>query len=896
MATMHAFEGNVMPIRLLLCALCLALLAACGGSPAGTWQDSGGTRMGAASEPAQYHDVMQRIYIAYFGRPADPGGLAWYSDRMRDAGAPLTVEAMVREYGSNAAMRVQIDQFGTSLESGRLYPGDNASFVTAIYRNLFNRAPDSAGLDYWAGNIDSGRMGRAIAAMAIMAGARDADADIITRKTAVATAFTSSLTTPALLKSYDGDGPAAIVRAMLAQVGNTTTVPSFQPVLDTTLARLLAAAEGLKVVAVLRPSVVDFDSTGLAIPWTVHADHVRFASLPPQLSVGAVFILRQRAYVVEQIVASADGSGVLVVTATPDIRQLFSTLTVSGGMTPESGTFELDPAISRLGRQGGLAPSSCIVLKGEQSCTFEVGSDNATISGKAGFRHLTLSKVDIDIASTSSVVEATGEVFLDAEVAFKPVNGAKELKGEFKLGTLNVPLPGTPLLTLQIPLTLAYTVQANLALTYKIALVSPLAMKQLQLPATPGTGGSVAHTREPTVTPSIAFAPAGPATGAMGMTVSAFAGVKTGIYVAALKDIGLAGIPLRAGVNGEGYFELASLAGTPPCWTLVPEVAAYAAFEVAFAKLGKLTTPEFKVYQFSLPRLESTAKCSSVPPKDCQDAFPVPMRWYKEALDRNSACENGQFPCSGYKEIPTMLSVHNYLAYGDTEDPSGSAIADYGSSPRDKIEALYRSALQGPTARFYHVPKAMAAIQPDKDYKYPGNVTLGAMTQYVQNVEACSDPDSALRGFPHIADVDKCPEELTVPLIDLAKTGGGTAQDWGATYEYRKLPLRRIVKKLIYNNPSAVAANFLADSRFGDHGTGTGVSFSVSLQSLLPPDDSDYTASLSFPIWFQGKYISPVSKEQERMLNEYDAALACYATAVQALDARRRAVACPGCP
>ncbi|MGT2490364.1 hypothetical protein ACU4GD_06975 [Cupriavidus basilensis] len=66
-----------------------------------------------------YYDQVQKVYIAYYGRPADPVGLELWSTKLDLAGGNL-----------NAI----IDAFGNSAESNALY--GNQSYeakVNAIY-------------------------------------------------------------------------------------------------------------------------------------------------------------------------------------------------------------------------------------------------------------------------------------------------------------------------------------------------------------------------------------------------------------------------------------------------------------------------------------------------------------------------------------------------------------------------------------------------------------------------------------------------------------------------------------------------------------------------------------------------------------------------------------------
>ncbi|MGT2493938.1 hypothetical protein ACU4GD_34210 [Cupriavidus basilensis] len=67
-----------------------------------------------------YYDQVQKVYIAYYGRPADPVGLEHWSTKLDLAGGNL-----------NAI----IDAFGNSAESNALYGNQSyAAKVNAIFQ------------------------------------------------------------------------------------------------------------------------------------------------------------------------------------------------------------------------------------------------------------------------------------------------------------------------------------------------------------------------------------------------------------------------------------------------------------------------------------------------------------------------------------------------------------------------------------------------------------------------------------------------------------------------------------------------------------------------------------------------------------------------------------------
>lgn len=238
------------PIKYAALSLSL-LLAACGSdstSVAPTVTATASRTSAQTAQPASaYHDVVQRIYVGYFGRPADAGGLAFFAERFRALGAPTDILAVSNAYETNADIRALVDVFGTSAESQALYAGDNAAFIDAIYRNLFSRPAEQAGKDYWANAIDKGLVTRPRAAIQIMAGAQTSDRDVISKKAVVAGSFTASLNSAQRSLAYDGLAANVIVRNMLASVVIDTDPAAFQGSIDATLSTLVSqlGAQGM---------------------------------------------------------------------------------------------------------------------------------------------------------------------------------------------------------------------------------------------------------------------------------------------------------------------------------------------------------------------------------------------------------------------------------------------------------------------------------------------------------------------------------------------------------------------------------------------------------------------------------------------------------------------------
>lgn len=192
-----------------------------------------------------YSDMVQSLYVAYFGRAADALGASNFQTQLANLGAPHDLQGLSAAYSSNSTVRALIDAFGTSAESQALYTGDTKSFVTAVYNNVLNRGPDQAGLDFWANAIDHGGLSRGNASLSIMAGAQSntstqglIDGALVTKKIAVASNFTLALNTTNDVIGYAGDHAAGVVRQMLSSVTSATDTDAFESTVISTVASL----------------------------------------------------------------------------------------------------------------------------------------------------------------------------------------------------------------------------------------------------------------------------------------------------------------------------------------------------------------------------------------------------------------------------------------------------------------------------------------------------------------------------------------------------------------------------------------------------------------------------------------------------------------------------------
>jgi Ca2+-binding RTX toxin-like protein len=148
-------------------------------------------------------------YLAYFGRPPDATGFAFFSDK---------TEAQV------------VAAFSASAESQALLAslGDLPAQINAIYRNLFNRDAEFGGptsASYWVQEVSLGHVTLAQAAMTIAHSALGSDAATVTAKVNAEIAFVHALDTAAEVTGYTGTEAAADARAFLATV-DATHIPT----------------------------------------------------------------------------------------------------------------------------------------------------------------------------------------------------------------------------------------------------------------------------------------------------------------------------------------------------------------------------------------------------------------------------------------------------------------------------------------------------------------------------------------------------------------------------------------------------------------------------------------------------------------------------------------------
>lgn len=151
-----------------------------------------------------YTEAVQKLYVAYFSRPADAAGLAYWENVVTAA------------KGNTAAVSAA---FAASQEYKDTFAGQSAyQVINTIYQNLFGRPAEAAALTFWGQGLLNGAFTIDNAVTAIAAGAQTTDLVAYNSKVAAATAFTAALDTSAEMIGYNGTAANAAAKAWLAGI------------------------------------------------------------------------------------------------------------------------------------------------------------------------------------------------------------------------------------------------------------------------------------------------------------------------------------------------------------------------------------------------------------------------------------------------------------------------------------------------------------------------------------------------------------------------------------------------------------------------------------------------------------------------------------------------------
>jgi hypothetical protein len=185
-------------------------------------------------------NAVEKLYVAYFSRPADSAGLTFWNNELN--------------VNPNGLQEISAN-FAASAEYKAAYAGmTNAQVVSTVYQHLFGRAAEQAGVDFWAHALDTHAMTIDNVVTQIAAGALSTDLFAYNAKVSVATTFTAHLDTAAEQQAYSGDAANKIAIDFIATVKD--------------LQSAAAASDPGQIDAVIS-QIVTAHGTGLGAPGVV---------------------------------------------------------------------------------------------------------------------------------------------------------------------------------------------------------------------------------------------------------------------------------------------------------------------------------------------------------------------------------------------------------------------------------------------------------------------------------------------------------------------------------------------------------------------------------------------------------------------------------------------------
>lgn len=183
----------------------------------------------------QYFEQVQKIFIAFYQRPADPAGLKYWAQRVDAAGG---------DFGA------VIDAFAASPEAVELYGAIDATtigtVIDSLYLALFNRVltADDAGKAFYVAGFAAGTFTAGTIALAVLNGAQNDDLIAVNNKVQVANEFTQQVDGRPLTDAYFGTG------------ASTSFNVTYQGTADEQAARDILKGVTFNTATVLNPSQV----------------------------------------------------------------------------------------------------------------------------------------------------------------------------------------------------------------------------------------------------------------------------------------------------------------------------------------------------------------------------------------------------------------------------------------------------------------------------------------------------------------------------------------------------------------------------------------------------------------------------------------------------------------
>lgn len=222
-------------------------------------------------------DMVQKSYIGFYHRPADPGGLIYWTEKLDSKGGDMP--AIIAAFANSAEARAR---------HGTVNSGNISTFIGQIHLALFNRNATAEELNFYSNGFNTGRFTSATIMLTVLNNAQGDDLLTINNKLAAANQFTWTID-PELdgqdyLVTYAGDEadfPAAC-DFLDAVILDSSTIPTQSQ--TTAYIQAYIADPGDPVLDSLSPPSTPTDfliaassSSRIDLSWSASTDNIGVA-------------------------------------------------------------------------------------------------------------------------------------------------------------------------------------------------------------------------------------------------------------------------------------------------------------------------------------------------------------------------------------------------------------------------------------------------------------------------------------------------------------------------------------------------------------------------------------------------------------------------------------------
>ncbi|MDK9725347.1 MAG: DUF4214 domain-containing protein [Sterolibacteriaceae bacterium MAG5] len=175
-------------------------------------------------------ESIQKLYVVFFNRPADPLGLAFWEAKM-EAGTTMAEVASA----FSASSEYQSSTAGQS----------PTNLVAQLYQNLFGRTAEANEVLFWGNRLLQGLETVDSIALTLANTAQGTDATAFANKVIAATAFTTALDASQEIVGYSGDAANAVARTWLTTVTDSAdSLTTATGTINTTIVSIVASQGG----------------------------------------------------------------------------------------------------------------------------------------------------------------------------------------------------------------------------------------------------------------------------------------------------------------------------------------------------------------------------------------------------------------------------------------------------------------------------------------------------------------------------------------------------------------------------------------------------------------------------------------------------------------------------